>query len=80
MNTNTKISKGPCTTEHTDGRTYYTATQGIWTHILRPHDLYAIMIHANNFQKSMRMTGERDMDTGGRKYKYIAALDPHTQK
>ena len=41
-----KTAKCPQTTGRTDGQTYYTATQRIWTRGLRPDALRAIMSHA----------------------------------
>ena len=63
MNTNTRIAKNPWTTRRMDGRTYYTATQGILTGGLRPHALHAITGRTNNRKKVMRTTRQRDRET-----------------
>ena len=73
MNTNAKIAKVPWTTKWADGRTdeqrYYTATQGIWPRGLWTHALRSITGHTNDFQKSMRTTKHRDIETHGRTYR-----------
>ena len=55
--------------DRTDGRTYYTATQGILCHGLRPHALRAITGCANDRQKLTGTTVQRDRETDGPTYK-----------
>ena len=57
--TNTKIEKR-LAYDQTDGRTYYTATQGVWTHSLTLHELHAIMGRTNVPQKLVGTTRQRD--------------------
>ena len=52
ININTNIAKVPRTTRHTDGRTCYTATMGIWTLGLWPHAIRATMGHTLWLPKS----------------------------
>ena len=42
INANTKIAKDSRKNGHMEGRTYYTATQGILPCGLRPHDMHEI--------------------------------------
>ena len=47
----------------TDGRTYHAFIQGIWYRDLWLHALRAITGRANDHQKAMRTTGQRDRET-----------------
>ena len=49
----------------TDGKSYYTATQGICICGLRSHALREITGLTNDLQKSMRMNGQRDIRMDG---------------
>ena len=65
INKNTKIAKGPRTTGRTDGRTYYTTTQGILPYDLRLYVLHAITGRGNDRQKATRTTRQREGRTDG---------------
>ena len=60
---NTKISKGLCTAKWTNKGTHCTSTQVILPRGMWPHALHKITVHANDRQKSMCTTGQRDIDT-----------------
>ena len=94
----TDVQMDGCMDGRVDRRTYrwiyYTATQGIWPRGLQLHALRAITSHANDLQKAIRVTGQRDRVTERRTYKpnwtplgsskpqcgvkYIVTLDPYT--
>ena len=66
-----KNAKSPRMKGWTDRRTYYTATQGIWTHWLQTHALFVITGHPNYIQKEMKKTRHREKETN-----IYALLDP----
>ena len=70
INTNKKIAKKCGRLDgSTHRRTYYTYTQGIWPRGLLPHVLQIITGCANDCQKDMRTTGQRDREKDRRTYK-----------
>ena len=61
LNINTKIEKGLYTTVETDGWTYYTANQAIWTRELWPHALR--VIRSRDCMISKHSRGRPDWET-----------------
>ena len=63
INMHTKITNGLLKTGWQEGQTYYTATQGILIHGLRPHALFEITVLQNDTQKATHTTEQRNRDT-----------------